>query len=154
MPTKTMTVTKPVKNALQSEILEYISKAKTKADKIKLLQEQKENQALVALLVWNFDPNVKSALPEGEVPFTRNEAPKGTEHTVLAREYRNLYKYCEGGDASLTRNRREMLFIQLLEGLHEDEADLLCLVKDKKLGTKYKITYPIVQEAFPERQWG
>jgi len=142
------------KNALVSEILEAVSKARSKAKKIEILQEQSKNNGLIALLVWNFDPNIESALPEGEVPYTPNDAPKGTEHTSLSREYRNLYKFCKGGDATLTRNRREMLFIQLLEGLHEEEAELVCLVKDKKLGEKYKLTYETVKDAFPERTWG
>ena len=60
----------------------------------------------------------------------------------------------KGGDPTITRNRREMLFIQLLEGLNEDEAEVICLAKDGKLGEKYKLTYETVKEAFPERTWG
>jgi len=152
MPTKTKT--KLPKDALVSEILEVVSKQRSKAKKIEILQERSTNPGLIAVLVWNYDPTIESAVPDGEVPYTPNDAPKGTEHTRLIHEYRNLYKFCKGGDPTLTRNRREMLFIQLLEGLNEDEAEIICLSKDKKLGEKFKLTYEVVKQAFPERSWG
>jgi hypothetical protein len=46
------------------------------------------------------------------------------------------------------------MFIQLLEGLHPEEAKIICLVKDKDLESKYKITYDMVQQAYPDIQWG
>ena len=47
------------------------------------------------------------------------------------------------------------MFIQLLEGLSKDEAELVCLVKDGKLTSKYKrITKTVIQEAFPQIIWG
>ena len=137
---------------LQSEIMQAVSSAKTKASKIKILQENR-SPALVALFVWNFDPSIESALPEGEVPYTPNDAPDGTEHTRLDHEYRKLYLFFKGG-ANLTRNRRETLFIQLLEGLSKGEAEVLCLAKDKKIGKRWKITKQCVESAFPTIQWG
>ena len=44
--------------------------------------------------------------------------------------------------------------MQLLEGLHEGEAEVVCLMKDKKLTDKYKVTKAVVTEAFPDIQWG
>jgi hypothetical protein len=138
---------------LISEVLQKVSNAKTKAEKIQLLN-QHNTPALRAILIANFDESVISELPEGEVPFTANEAPKGTEHTVLEKEYRRLYLFFKGGSSSLKQSQRENLFIQMLEGLHEDEANLLVLVKDKALGKKYKLTRACVEEAFPNIQWG
>ena len=138
---------------LISEVLQKVSNAKTKAEKIKLLNEH-NTPALRSLLIINFDESVVSMLPEGEVPFTPNDAPKGTEHTVLEQEYRKLYLFFKGGNSSINQTTRENLFIQLLEGLHEEEANLLVLVKDKSLGKKYKITRACVEEAFPQIQWG
>ena len=46
------------------------------------------------------------------------------------------------------------MFINLLRGLHPREAEVLCLVKDKKLAEKYKITYDVVKQAYPDIQWG
>ena len=138
---------------LISEVLQKVSNAKTKARKIELLQ-QYNTDALRMLLIWNFDESVISELPAGEVPFTANEAPVGTEHTVLEKEARLLYNFVQGGNNGLQQSRRENMFIQMLEGLHKDEANVLCLVKDKQLGKKYKITKACVSEAFPQINCG
>ena len=137
---------------LMNEVLQKVSNAKTKAQKIKLLQEY-NSPALRAILIANFDESVVSMLPEGDVPYEKNDAPEDTEHTKLVHEYRKLYLFFKGG-ANISQNRREMLFIQLLEGLHQGEAEVLCLVKDKKIGKRWKITKQCVEQAFPQIQWG
>ena len=38
------------------------------------------------------------------------------------------------------------MFIQMLEGLHPEEAKIICLVKDKSLTEKYKITKELAKE--------
>ena len=138
---------------LISEVLQKVSNAKTKAQKIKLLQ-QHNSPALRSILIVNYDESVVSMLPAGDVPFEANDAPPGTEHTVLEHEYRKLYLFFKGGSSSLKQSKRESLFIQMLEGLQETEAQLLVLAKDKKLQKKYKITKACVEEAFPTIQWG
>ena len=137
---------------LMNEILQKVSNAKTKAQKIKLLNEY-NSPALRAILIANFDESVISMLPEGKVPYKPNDAPEETEHTKLIQEYRKLYLFFKGG-ANISQARRETLFIQLLEGLHAKEAEVLCLVKDKKIGKRWKITRQCVEEAFPSIQWG
>lgn len=137
---------------LLHEVLQKVSNAKTKAEKIKLLQEY-NTPALRAILIANFDESVICMLPEGDVPYKANEAPEDTEHTKLLHEYRKLYLFFRGG-ANVTQNRRETLFIQLLEGLHKGEAEVLCLMKDKKLGKRWKVTKQCVEEAFPQIKWG
>ena len=137
---------------LMHEVLQKVSNAKTKAQKVKLL-EGFNTPALRAILIANFDESVISMLPDGEVPYKKNEAPEDTEHTKLAHEYRKLYLFFKGG-ANISQTRRETLFIQLLEGLHQGEAEVLCLVKDKKIGKRWKITRACVEEAFPSIQWG
>lgn len=136
---------------LISEVIKKASNAKTKAEKIKILRDN-NTQALRSILKWNFDPNILSDLPEGDVPFNRNDAPIGTEHTVLEREAKGLWRFIKGAN-TLTRIKREQLFIQLLEGLHESEADIVCLAKDKELQSKFRITHAVVKEAFPEIKW-
>jgi|TARA_B100000900_G_scaffold390460_1_gene384195 hypothetical protein len=154
MATKSFTVkTKLPPNPFVHEILEQVSKQRTKAKKIEALKEHRSD-ALVSLLIWNFDDTVISMLPDGEVPYERSEVPLGTDHTSLRKEYRNLYHFVKGGNDSLSKTRRESMFIQMLEGLHPTEADILCLVKDKLLATKYKITRAVIEEAYPDIQWG
>ncbi len=137
---------------LMNEILQKVSNAKTKAQKIKLLNDF-NSPALRAILIANFDESVISMLPEGKVPYKPNDAPEETEHTKLIQEYRKLYLFFKGG-ANISQARRETLFIQLLEGLHAKEAEVLTLVKDKKIGKRWKITRQCVEEAFPSIQWG
>ena len=137
---------------LMNEVLQKVSNAKTKAQKIKLLNEF-NSPALRAILIANFDESVISMLPEGDVPYKPNDAPEETEHTKLIQEYRKLYLFFKGG-ANISQARRETLFIQLLEGLHAKEAEVLSLVKDKKIGKRWKITRQCVEEAFPGIQWG
>ena len=140
-------------NPFQHEILELVSKQRTKAKKVQLLKEY-ENDALKSLFIWNFDQSIISLLPEGHVPYKENEVPVGTDHTSLRREYRQLYHFVKGGNDGLSSLRRETMFIQMLEGLHPEEAALLCLVKDKELQSKYNITKEMVSEAYPDIAWG
>jgi len=137
---------------LLNEVLQKVSNAKTKAQKIKLLQEY-NTPALRSVLIANFDESVISMLPDGEVPYKPNDAPEETEHTRLVQEYRKLYLFFKGG-ASVSQTRRETLFIQLLEGLHKGEAEVLTLMKDKRIGKRWKITKACVEEAFPAIEWG
>ena len=141
------------KDALLTEILQKVSSAKTKKEKVDLLQEY-NNNGLRAVLIINFDESLKFLLPEGEVPFTANDAPAGTDHTRLDHEYRGLYRYFKGGDNTLKGMRREQMFVQLLEGLHKDEAEMLVLACNKELQSKYRITKQAVSEAFPAIEWG
>lgn len=139
---------------LLTEVLRKVSNAKTKAEKINLLQKHNSN-ALRQVLIINFDESVISMLPEGEVPYTPNDAPIGTDHTRLETEYKGLYRFVKGGQDKLPSLKRETMFVQLLEGLSKDEAELICLAKDKKITSKYKrITKAVVQEAFPQIVWG
>ena len=140
-------------NPFAHEVLELASKQKTKAKKIEILQEY-ESDALKSILIWNFDQTVISLIPEGSVPYTKNEVPVGTDHTSLRREWKNLYHFVKGGNDKISAIRRETMFIQMLEGLHPEESEIICLVKDKALEDKYNITYDVVRKAYPDIQWG
>ena len=137
---------------LISEVLQKVHSAKTKAQKVKILQDNNTN-ALRSVLIANFDESIHSLLPEGEVPYQKNDAPLGTEHTVLEQEYRKLYLFFKGG-STIKQSQRENLFIQMLEGLSVEEAELLILVKDKALNKKYRVTRACVENAFPSIEWG
>ena len=133
---------------LFSEILGKVSKLKTKKEKVTHLQ-QYNTDALRMVIKASFDPKVKWALPFGEVPYRPNEAPEGTEHNMLSYEARKLYHFIEGGNNLITQNKRESMFVQMLEGLHPDEADVLVAAKDKILHQKYKgLSSNVVREAF------
>ena len=155
-PTKTKTTTKKVKlppNPSIHEVFELACKQRSKAKKVEILQEYRDD-SITAVLIWNFDDTVESAIPAGQVPYKENEVPVGTDHTSLRREWRQLFHFVKGGNSTLSSLRRETMFIQMLEGLHPKEAEIICLVKDKKLTDVYKLTYDVVKEAYPDIQWG
>ena len=166
-------------NPFVYEIFELVSKQRSKAKKIEILKEY-EHISLKCIFIWNFDESVISLLPEGDVPYgdaddqsifsgslsdnIAKEAKGGESatgqdldgrgKTSLRREYQNLYHFVKGGNDSLTSIRRETMFINMLRGLHPKEAEVLILIKDKRLSDKYKITLDIVKEAYPEINWG
>ena len=133
---------------LISEVLDKVSKMKSKKEKVDLLR-QHDHQSLRMVIKSSFDPKIEWALPAGDVPFTRNDAPEGTEHSSLSYESRKLYHFIRGGNPQITQNKREAMFVQMLEGLHESEADVLVAAKDKKLHQVYKgLSKIVVLEAF------
>lgn len=166
-------------NPFVFEILELASSQRTTAKKVEVLKKYEDN-SVKAVLIWNFDDSVISVVPEGEVPYgdpneqtvfdgslSQNIANEtkgglsatgqdldGRNKTSLRKEWSVLYNFVKGGNDSLSKTRREMMFINLLRGLHPKEAELLCLVKDKLLQTKYKLTKTNVQEAYPDIDWG
>ena len=170
-------------NPFTFEIFALVNKQKTKAKKVEVLRKY-EHDSLKALFIWNFDPSVISLLPPGEVPYSSmkdEQITTGTLSTKIAqavgtmeynnddsmglgdfkkgrttirKEYQRFYNFCKGGNDQLKSLRRETMFIQMLEGLHPLDAEILCLVKDKNLEEKYKITKEIVSEAYPDITWG
>ena len=164
------------------EVLDLVSKQRSKAKKIEVLKKYEEFHMKV-LFIWNFDDSIISVLPPGEVPYVGYEdqtSYSGTlttklthdiramhetdsfslgagdkqGHTTIRREWKYFYLFVKGGNDALKSIRRETMFINILEGLHPLEAEILCLVKDKKLGEVYNITKDVVVEAYSDIQWG
>jgi len=141
---------KPIKTytPLISEVLQKVNNAKTKDKKIAVLREN-DTEALRMIIKASFDPKIEWVLPEGDTPYKANESPEGTEHTVLSQESRRLWHFIKGADNQTPRMRKESMFIQMLEGLHKNEAEVLCHVKDKVLHQKYKgLSDNVVKTAF------
>ena len=130
------------------EIFTKINNAKDKTGKIAILK-QFDNQAMRQLLKAAFDPKIKFDLPDGNPPYIKNEAPAGTEHTSLAAEAKKLYHFVVGGNNSINKLKKETMFIQMLEGLQEDDAEVLMSIKNKNLNQTYKgLTANLVKETF------
>ena len=133
---------------LMSEIATKINNAKDKPRKLKVLRDN-DSTPLRQVLKGAFHPDIEWALPKGDVPYTVNDAPLGTDHTILSQEAKRLYLFTKGGDNTLSQNKRELLFVQMLEGLSADEAEFLVTVVNKKVNNKYKgFTANLVKEAF------
>ena len=165
-------------NPFTFEVFDIVSKQRSAAKKVEALKKF-EHDSLKALFIWNFDESVISLLPPGEVPYSsmkdeqnntgtlttrigqqvntlaHNQTTHVNEgHTTLRREWTKLYNFIKGGNDKLNGLRRETMFINILTGLHPLDAEILCLVKDKKLSDKYKITKANVETAYPDIQWG
>ena len=133
---------------LLSEICLKVNNAKDKSKKLKVLREN-DCQALRQVLKGAFSPAVEWDLPKGDVPYTPNDAPIGTEHTALMQEARTLFRFVKGGDTTISKNKRETMFIQVLEGLCAEEAEFLVNVVNKRLNKVYKgLTANLVKDAF------
>ena len=152
----------PVPQTLISEVLQRVSNAKVKSDKIKVLREYK-SPALTKILLCNFATNVHFVFPPGKTPYTPSKKPKGVDHTRLFTEHRFIDKFIVkkiGGIVfygcsmeprpRIQQLKKEQMWMQLMESLHPEEAALLDLVKDKKLNTRYKVSRQNVIDAFPE----
>ena len=166
-------------NPFVFEVLDLASKQKTKPKRIEALKYY-EHDSIKSILIWNFDESVKSLLPEGDVPYGDGEQQQifsgtlsdniareaaggesatgqdldGRNKTSLRREWTNLYNFVEGGNNNINGMRREVIFINMLQGLHPKEAELLVKVKDKKLTELYNIPFDIVKVAYPDITWG
>lgn len=169
-------------NALVFEVLHLVSKQRSKAKKVQVLKKY-EHESLKTIFIWNFDNSIISVLPEGEVPYTgydEQNTYSGTlstkideqirsmhetgsfsigasdrqGHTTIRREFKNFYHFVKGGNDAMNNIRRETMFINILEGLHPLEAEIVCLCKDKRLTEKYNITKDVVSQAYPEIHWG
>ena len=136
-------------STLMSEIATKVNNAKDKPRKLKVLKDH-DSVPLRQILKGAFDPKIEWLLPKGDdIPFNKNDAPIGTEHTILSQEAKRLYLFTKGGDNTLSQNKRETLFIQMLEGLSAEEAEFLVTVVNKKVNNKYKgFTANLVKEAF------
>ena len=133
---------------LMSEILTKVNNAKDKPKKIAILQ-QNASAPLKQVLKVAFDSNIVWDLPAGDPPYIANEAPIGTEHGLLRNEAKRLWHFVKGADNDLTKTQKETMFIQMLEGLHQDEAKVLLGMKNKSLNKMYKgLTESVVKEAF------
>ena len=179
--TKTSTSIELPANPFAFEVFNLASKQKSNAKKVEVLQKY-SHPSIQTLFVWNFDESIVSVIPEGDVPYASVGDQNSFSGTVsekitdavskmeelgssslgsqdqgkssIRKEYQKFYNFVKGGNDGLSSLRRETMFINLLQGLHPLEAEILCLVKDKKLETKYKITKEIASQAYPNIQWG
>ncbi len=171
-------------NAFQYEILELVSKQRSNIKKVEVLKEYRNDalislfiwnfdESVVSILppgaVPYADPSDQSSIggnltelidSKAKNTNLKNGAYAGTEElmnkqrTSLRNEHTNFYIFLKGGSSTLSQIRKETIFINMLQGLHPLEAELVCLVKDKNLTNKYKVSWDNVKEAYPDIRWG
>ena len=166
-------------NPFVFEVLDLVCKQKTNPKRIEALKYYEHN-CIKSILIWNFDDSVISLLPEGDVPYGDGEKQQifsgtlsdniareaaggesatgqdldGRNKTSLRKEWVNLYNFIQGGNPNINSMRRELMFINILQGLHPKEAELLVKVKDKKLTELYDISLENIKAAYPDIEWG
>ena len=159
---RTVTVKKKTlpPNPMVHEILEAVDSERVKAKKLEILKTHGDDSFKMTM-IWNFDESVVSMLPEGNVPYQPVESDvqasvdKGLpQRSTIRNQAKNFYRFVKGGDDAMNKIKRESFFINILETLPPPEAEILVLVKDKALNTKYNITKELVAEAYPEITWG
>lgn len=130
------------------EILEKVENAKTKQDKIAILQKN-EIMPLLDVLRGTFDETIQWNLPGGTPPYTPNN-PESPPSSLL-RQHRNFKYFVKGLRESNRLNpiRRERMFIDILEAIHPKDAELLVSMINKKSPVK-GLTKNLVKEAFPQ----
>ena len=162
--TKPRTVTVKKKtlppNPMVHEILEAVDSERVKTKKLEILRTYGDD-SFKMVMIWNFDETVISMLPEGSVPYQpvegdvqANREQGIPQRTTIRNSARQFYRFVKGGDDAMNKIKRESVFINILQTLPEPEAEILVLVKDKLLTTKYNITKELVAEAYPEITWG
>jgi len=112
------------------EFLLKVSKFKKTEQKIDALR-QNDTFALRTILQGVFDPKVEFLLPPGDPPYKPNELVD-QEH-ILHREADKIRYFVKGFYPTLHQNKREMMFVEMLERVAPDDAKLLIAMKDKKL---------------------
>ena len=135
-----------------SEILEEASKQESQVARGQYLKDN-YSVALITILKGGFDDTVQWNLPEGDPPYRKDDAPKGYEPSNLYIKGKMLKHFVVGSASGtkMTQVRREKIFMDVLESLHVDEAELVLAMKDKKLTGRYKgITEKLVRDAFPD----
>ena len=171
-------------NSFQYEILELVSKQRSNVKKVEVLKEYRNDalislfiwnfdESVISILppgeVPYADPSDQSSIggnlselinSKAKNTNLKNGAYAGTEElmnkqrTSLRNEHTNFYIFLKGGSSTLSQIRKETIFINMLQGLHPLEAELVCLVKDKNLANKYKVSWDNVKEAYPDIRWG
>ena len=145
---QTMAATSGSGKLLMHEVLTKVNNAKDKPKKIAVLKEN-DTPGLRRIIKGSFDPNITWDLPEGSPPFIANEAPEGTEHSLLENESKKFWHFVKGADVATSKTRKETMFVQILEALSKGEAEVSIAMKDKELHKKYKgLSQAVVKEAF------
>lgn len=132
------------------EVLLETCKLENREDRIKYLQENAYKQ-VKSVLQLCYNDRIQLDLPKGKPPFT--PCPEGREPAPIANAFKPIGLTVKGN--SVTRMKKEKIFIQILETLHLEDAKLLCAAKDGTIAhhdnKKYsKITKSLVEASFPD----
>jgi Family of unknown function (DUF6433) len=131
-----------------AEIFKLIGNEKTKAGKIALIR-QHYSPTMEAVFQYALDSRIKWILPEGAPPYRSTKG--GDTQGMFYKESRRLYLFVEGvalSNPNVKPQRREQLFVEFLETIDGEDAEVVLKMKEKKLPNG--ITKKLVNEAIPQ----
>lgn len=132
-----------------AEILQKVSKQKTKKDKMSMLLKLKDSTPhIFTILKYIFKQSILWDLPEGNPPY--KPQPKEADlQNVLYSDFRRVKIFMKGEYPQMKPMKREILFIEFLESLDPDDAKLIISMKDKK--SPYKgLTKKLICDTYPK----
>ncbi len=93
------------------------------------------NSILMRFLAWGVGyEQGPYNLPEGETPYKDEGLPANMADTTIMQEFRRILTLLpEGSAKNLPQWRREEIWMQICQGVHKKEAELLDIVKDQRL---------------------
>jgi len=125
------------------EIFTEIQEAPTRAERQEILKEN-DSFSLRTILQLNFHEDVQLDLPDGKPPYTCDEEPYGKPEQKI----KQLGKCFKGNSVNMIK--KEKIFIEILESLTEEDANIVCLAKDGKIMKEYsRVSESLIKSIFP-----
>lgn len=135
------------------EYFKRISELKTKKQKIDELRKPVQHQEIYSAIIdLCFNKKFIWLLPETPTPDFQKNVKSADLQTMLFSSMRKIRPFlAQNGYDNLTRSRREQLWIQFLESLDTDDADLMESIRFRKMPYK-GLTKKLFEEAYPNFQ--
>jgi len=105
------------------------------------VQKYLTNTSLKAVFQFTYNPEKKWLLPDSDPPYRPAPEPLGMTPTNLLTTIRTWPNFSR---TDLSKEKREQLFITLLEGVHDSEAILILSIKNGNL----RQLYPFATQQF------
>ena len=128
---------------LQPKKFKYINEALDWAAEVKNVDELRErvravsvgNSIFMRFLAWGVGyEQGPYNLPDGKTPIKNEGLPEGMSDTTITMEFRRILTLLPNGSAAkIPQWRREEIWMQICQGVHPKETELLDAVKDKKI---------------------
>ena len=109
-------------------ILETASKSENPSESIK--EAMKNDSRVLTVLGYALNPSFKFKLPEGIPPYIPSQHVLSVEPLEILKSASRLYIMCSTESKQF---KREEMFIQWLEDMSPEEAELMIHIKDQTL---------------------
>lgn len=138
-----------------SEFLEYLANLQGDQSRVQAIKDYAARGDMYAKVIRQFmetmwHPAVQFQLPETDPPYKKGEYPDlNLAPTSLFKAFSTV-KYFAKCEAMIPQTiKREAKFIQTLESMHEKEAEVFLMCKNKRLKGFPRVTEKVFREAMP-----